>query len=138
MRRLVVSLAVLALAGCSSSTPSGDAVAPTPTPTPTLTDATPAAVASTPPAVPVADPTIAIAGFAFEPNPLVVRPGSRIHVTNADSVTHDVASDSPGLFKAVDVVNGTPGTFTAPTKPGTYTYFCSYHPKRMHGSLTVV
>jgi plastocyanin len=136
MRRLVVSLAVLALAGCSSSTPSGGAVAPTPTPT--LTDASPAAIASTPPAVPVADPTIAIAGFAFEPNPLVVKPGTRIPVTNADSVTHDLASDSPGLFKAVDVVKGTPVTFTAPTKPGTYTYFCSYHPKRMHGSLTVV
>jgi plastocyanin len=136
MRRLVVFLAVLALAGCSSSAPSKQAAAPTVTPTVEAT--TPAQVETTPAPVPVAEPTITIAGYAFNPTPLVVKPGARIPVTNTDSVTHDIASDSPGLFKAVDVVRGTPVTFTAPTTPGTYTYFCSYHPKRMHGSLTVV
>jgi plastocyanin len=131
MRQLVAPVAVLVLAGCGSSPPAQQAVPPTSTPT--VQAATP-----TPAPVPVAHPAIAIAGYAYDPNPLVVRPGATIPVTNADGVTHDIASDTPGLFKAVDVMKGTPVTFTAPTTPGTYTYFCSYHPKRMHGALTVV
>ncbi len=130
MRRLVVPFVVLVVTGCSSSTPTTQ-VAPTATATATVQ-------ANTPAPLPAARPAITISGYAYDPNPLVVRPGARIPVTNADSVTHDIASDSPALFKAVDVVRGTPVTFTAPTAAGTYTYFCSYHPKRMHGTLTVV
>ncbi len=78
-------------------------------------------------------PTITIKGFKY--TPLQVAPGTTITVKNLDDAEHTVTSDTKGQFEADDV-GGTPKTFTAPTKPGVYTFHCQYHAS-MHGSLTV-
>jgi plastocyanin len=63
-----------------------------------------------------------------------VRPGATITVTNEDIEAHTVTADTGNAFDAIIKV-GT-GTFTAPTKPGTYPYHCIFH-GNMKGTLTV-
>ena len=122
MRRLTVTLAAsaLLLAGCSSSGNSSTGTA-------TATTSSAAAAAD----------TIIIKNFSFSPATLTVAPGTKVTVTNEDSVAHTVTSTaSPHAFDTGDVGAGATLTFTAPTKAGTYTYICSIH-TYMHGSLTV-
>jgi plastocyanin len=127
MRRLTVTLAAsaLLLAGCSSS---GNSSSGTATPT--------AGSATTSSAAAAAD-TIVIKNFSFSPATLTVAPGTKVTVTNEDSVTHTLTSTaSPHAFDTGDVSAGATLTFTAPTKAGTYAYICSIH-TYMHGNLTV-
>jgi plastocyanin len=78
-------------------------------------------------------PAIVIDNFAFK-GPASVAAGARISLTNLDNQDHSVTADD-GSFDAVVHANGT-ATLTAPTKPGNYTYHCSFHPN-MHGTLVV-
>jgi plastocyanin len=80
--------------------------------------------------------SLKIAGFAFGPNPLTVAPGQVVSVSNADSVEHTATSDQAGLFVGDDIKPGKTVTFKAPTRVGTYTFHCEYHPS-MHGTLVV-
>lgn len=77
---------------------------------------------------------ITIKNFAFQ-GPASVSPGAKITVTNKDSTSHTVTSDTNGQFD-VNVPGGGTATFTAPTKAGHYPYHCNIHPS-MHGTLTV-
>jgi plastocyanin len=78
--------------------------------------------------------TITIDNFTFE-SPPSVPPGATVAVKNADPAEHSVTADKDKLFD-VEVQEGQTVLFTAPDQPGTYTYFCSYHPM-MHGTLVV-
>ena len=80
-----------------------------------------------------AEATIHIKSFAYT-GPDSVPAGSTVTVMNMDNVAHTVSADD-GSFDAV-VKAGTSTTFTAPAKPGTYTYHCTYH-SNMHGTLSV-
>ncbi|GAB3280286.1 hypothetical protein GCM10027449_21170 [Sinomonas notoginsengisoli] len=80
-----------------------------------------------------AEATIHIKSFAYT-GPDSVPAGASVTVMNMDNAAHTVTADD-GSFDAV-VKAGTTTTFTAPAKPGTYTYHCSYH-SNMHGTLTV-
>jgi plastocyanin len=64
-----------------------------------------------------------------------VAPGAEVTVTNDDSEAHTVTADSGSAFD-VKVDPGASATFTAPSKPGTYAYHCTYH-SNMHGTLRV-
>ena len=77
---------------------------------------------------------VKIDNFVFSPNPLTVPVGSTIRWTNQDDIPHNVVSDDKSFkSKALD----TDDTFTYTfTKPGTYIYFCSIHPK-MTGKIVV-
>ena len=77
---------------------------------------------------------ITIEGNKF-PASVTVSPGAQVTVINKDSVAHSVTSDTAGLFDA-DVNGNSQTTFTAPTKPGSYTYYCEEH-SFMHGTLVV-
>ncbi len=78
---------------------------------------------------------ITIQDFAFD-DPTSVKPGATVMVTNEDTSTHSVTSDQEGLFDVdVDASGGT-AHFTAPSKPGSYPYYCKYH-GNMHGTLVV-
>ncbi len=77
---------------------------------------------------------ITISNFTFT-SPQSVAPGSTIAIVNSDSAEHSVTADQGGTF-TVDVDGNGTATLTAPTKPGTYAYHCSYHPM-MHGQLIV-
>ncbi|SKB31467.1 Plastocyanin [Arthrobacter sp. 49Tsu3.1M3] len=78
--------------------------------------------------------TITIKDFAYG-DPLTVAPGAAVTVTNMDAAAHTVTADEGSAFDA-QVKGGGTATFTAPTKPGSYAYHCTYHPG-MHGTLVV-
>jgi plastocyanin len=70
---------------------------------------------------------VKIDNFSFGPASLTVAVGTTITWTNNDDVPHTVVSEDK-LFKskALDTEDKFSYTFT---KPGTYSYFCSVHPK---------
>ena len=77
---------------------------------------------------------VKIDNFVFSPNPVTVSAGSTIRWTNRDDIPHTVVSDDKSFkSKALDTDDAFVYTFT---KPGTYTYFCSIHPK-MTGKIVV-
>jgi plastocyanin len=67
---------------------------------------------------------IAIADFVFAV-PASVAPGARITIKNGDSQAHTITSTT-GAFDVMVDPNGT-ATFTAPSKPGSYPFACSFH-----------
>lgn len=77
---------------------------------------------------------VKIDNFVFSPNPLTVPVGSTIRWVNQDDIPHNVVSDDKSFkSKALDTDESFTYTFI---KAGTYTYFCSIHPK-MTGKIVV-
>ncbi|MEO6998537.1 MAG: cupredoxin domain-containing protein [Terracoccus sp.] len=76
-----------------------------------------------------------IKDFAYQV-PASVKPGAKITITDTDGISHTVTSDQAGLFDATVTGGGGSATMTAPTKPGTYPFHCTYH-ANMHGVLVV-
>ena len=76
---------------------------------------------------PAAGATVKIDNFSFGPADLTVTPGTTITWTNQDDVPHVVASDNK-LFKSKPLDTDDHFSFTF-TKPGTYIYYCSIHPR---------
>jgi plastocyanin len=70
---------------------------------------------------------VKIDNFSFTPETITVNAGTTVTWVNGDDVPHTVASDDK-VFKsrALDTDEKFVYTFT---KPGTYAYFCSLHPK---------
>jgi plastocyanin len=85
-------------------------------------------------------PTIIIENFAFSPSNLTVSPHEQIRVHNEDSVAHTVTAvpgSTPfGNFNTGDIGQDAAKSFTAPSKKGTYQYYCSIH-NFMTGEITV-
>ena len=77
---------------------------------------------------------VKIDNFTFTPPTLTVKAGTQITWTNADDIPHTVVSDDHS-FKSKVLDTDEKFTFT-PSKPGTYSYFCSIHPK-MTGKVVV-
>ena len=84
---------------------------------------------------PAAKTEIKIDNFAFAPTELTVAVGTTVEWVNRDDIPHVVVSDDKKMFKskALDTDDKFSYTFT---KPGTYAYFCSVHPK-MTGKVIV-
>ena len=85
--------------------------------------------AAGPPAV-----AVKIDNFTFTPTTLTVKAGTQITWTNGDDIPHTVVSDNQS-FRSKVLDTDEKFTFTA-SKPGTYSYFCSIHPK-MTGTVVV-
>jgi plastocyanin len=79
---------------------------------------------------------VAIRGFAFAPAALTVRAGTKLTFTNSDQTAHTATSKASGVFDTGTVKPGGAATVTL-TKPGTYTYYCVFHPF-MTATVTVV
>lgn len=77
---------------------------------------------------------VKIDNFSFTPPALTVKTGTQITWTNADDIPHTVVSDDQ-RFKSKVLDTDEKFTFTA-SQPGTYSYFCSIHPK-MTGKVVV-
>lgn len=78
--------------------------------------------------------SIEIKDFSFGPMMLTVPAGATVTWTNKDEEPHTVfSSDDVFKSKALDTDEKFSFTFT---KPGTYKYFCSVHPK-MVGAIVV-
>jgi len=79
--------------------------------------------------------SITISNFMFSPMSATVAPGATVTVTNKDSVTHTLTA-TKGQFDTGDIPGGQSKTFTAPMKPGTYSYICNIH-QYMMGTIIV-
>jgi plastocyanin len=77
---------------------------------------------------------VSVDNFSFGPDTLTVPVNSTVTWVNKDDVPHVIASND-GLFKskALDTDDKYSYTFT---KAGTYSYYCSIHPK-MVGKIVV-
>jgi plastocyanin len=78
---------------------------------------------------------VKIDNFTFAPKDLTIPAGTVVRWINRDDIPHTVVSDDKTTFKskALDTDDSFSYTFT---KPGTYSYFCSIHPK-MTAKVTV-
>ena len=78
---------------------------------------------------------IEIKDFAFNPQALTVKSGEKITWINRDEEPHTVVSVEKQFKKSTPLDTDQEFTITAGA-PGTYTYFCSVHPK-MTGMIVV-
>jgi plastocyanin len=77
---------------------------------------------------------ITIDNFAFGPQTLTVPVGATVTWTNSDDIPHTAVSID-GLFKSKVLDTDDKFSYTF-TKPGTYAYYCTIHPK-MTGTILV-
>jgi plastocyanin len=75
-----------------------------------------------------------IDNFSFTPSTITVSRGTTVRWTNHDDIPHTVVSDD-NSFRSKPLDTGDQFTYTF-TKPGTYRYYCSIHP-RMTGTVVV-
>jgi plastocyanin len=81
-----------------------------------------------------AETVVKIDNFTFTPNVVTVPAGSTIRWINKDDIPHNVVTEDKTIkSKVMDTDEQFSYTFT---KPGTYPYFCSIHPK-MTGKIVV-
>lgn len=80
--------------------------------------------------------TIKIEDFTYEPTPATVQSGQKISINNTDAAPHTLThSESPRVFDSGTIEGKATGSLTI-DKPGTYSYFCEFHPF-MKGEITV-
>ena len=91
-------------------------------------------VAADPPQAATAE--VKIDNFSFTPATLTVPVGTTVTWTNRDDIPHTVVSaDDPKAFKSKVMDTDEKFSYTFATA-GTFTYFCSVHPK-MTGTVVV-
>jgi plastocyanin len=78
---------------------------------------------------------VAIADYKYEPADLTVAAGTTIEFTNQDSTPHTATSKQSGVFETDSIDTGKTATVKL-DKPGTYAYYCAFHPF-MKGTITV-
>lgn len=78
---------------------------------------------------------IEIKDFSFNPQTLTVKSGETVTWINRDEEPHTVVSVEKKFKKSTALDTDQEFTITAGA-PGTYTYFCSVHPK-MTGTIVV-
>ncbi len=78
---------------------------------------------------------IEIKDFAFNPQTITVKSGEKITWINRDEEPHTVVSVEKQFKKSPALDTDQEFTITAGA-PGTYTYYCSVHPK-MTGTIVV-
>jgi plastocyanin len=77
---------------------------------------------------------VKIDNFSFGPATITVAAGTTITWVNGDDIPHTAVS-TDGVFKSKVLDTDEKFSYTF-TKPGTYQYFCSIHPK-MTGKVVV-
>ena len=83
----------------------------------------------------VSENRIEIKDFAFSPQTITVKSGETITWINRDEEPHTIVSVEKQFKKSSALDTDQEFTITAGA-PGTYTYFCSVHPK-MTGTIVV-
>jgi plastocyanin len=81
-----------------------------------------------------ADVAVKIDNFVFGPQAITVPVGTTVTWTNSDAISHTVVS-TDGVFKSKVMDTDEKFSYTF-TKAGTYSYYCSVHPK-MTGQVVV-
>jgi plastocyanin len=83
---------------------------------------------------PAAANAVKIDNFVFGPQTITVPVGTTVTWTNSDDIPHTAVS-TDGVFKSKVMDTDEKFSYTF-TKAGTYSYFCSIHPK-MTGQVVV-
>ena len=80
--------------------------------------------------------SIRIADFTYAPDPATVKAGTPIAISNADRAPHTLTEEggSPS-FDSDTIKGGKRGSVTF-SAPGTFKYYCVFHPT-MKGTVTV-
>jgi len=78
--------------------------------------------------------SVKIDNFVFGPQTLTVPVGATVTWTNSDDIPHTSVS-TEGVFKSKVLDTDEKFSYTF-TKPGTYPYYCTIHPK-MTGKIVV-
>ena len=126
MRRWLPLLAVIAVSGCGSASHT------TTTETTATTTAAPAKAA---PSKSAGTKTVAIKNFDFHPVRLTVAAGTTVRWVNKDASNHTVTGEDGAKIKLGNVDQGKSVSMRF-THPGTYKYYCEYHPN-MHARIVV-
>lgn len=89
--------------------------------------------------------SITVQDFAYAPNVITIKAGTKVNWTNDGPSSHSVTSDSTG-FDSGALAGPKPNPYGGMTNgglfqmtfatPGTYTYHCMFH-SQMHGTITV-
>jgi plastocyanin len=80
--------------------------------------------------------TLTAANFAFQPESLTAAVGDSIEFTNEDDAKHNITAEDAGLDEDVDAASSTTVDLSD-VEPGSYDFFCEYHPDSMKGTLEV-
>ena len=77
--------------------------------------------------------------YYFDPTAINVNLSAAVTLTfkNNGSVTHSFSSPDLDIETISDSAQSTSIKFTAPAEPGSYDFFCKYHPDQMKGTLSV-
>lgn len=77
--------------------------------------------------------------FIWKPEHIVIAAGQKVtlKVANADYMQHNFTFKPAKVVKNLPVDKTSTIELTAPTKPGTYIFFCKYHLQMMEGAVTV-
>ena len=78
---------------------------------------------------------VTIRNYEYKPAAITVPVGAMVKVTNQDTTAHTVTSKEAGAFESGSIEPGKTGTIKL-EKPGTYAYYCAFHPF-MKGTITV-
>ncbi|HVN51875.1 MAG TPA: cupredoxin domain-containing protein [Acidimicrobiales bacterium] len=119
-------LTLMGATGCSKSSKS--ATATTTTTSATTTTASAAALNQ--------GAVVKVSEYQFTAPSVTVKAGQEIVWRNDGNVAHTVTETSGHDFNSPDIAPGQTYVQTF-DKPGTYTYICSIHPDRMHGTIVV-
>jgi plastocyanin len=82
-----------------------------------------------------ANPAVKIVNFTYRPADVTVDAGTRIKFTNDDTTPHTVTSKNSEAFETGPIDQGQTKSIVL-DKPGTYAYYCVFHPF-MKGTITV-
>lgn len=124
-RSLIAGIALLTLAACGGDNGSDDEGAEEPAANAAGSDA-----------------VVTIETFNFAPDPITVEAGTTILFTNKDKINHSVTAgtrDTPEPERFEGVMDGPGDTYElALDEPGSYEYFCKFHPgDGMTGEIVV-
>jgi plastocyanin len=78
---------------------------------------------------------VTIADYAYEPAAITVPAGTTVTFSNEDSTPHTATSKQSGAFETGSIETGKSARVIL-EKPGTYAYFCAFHPF-MKGTIEV-
>jgi plastocyanin len=78
---------------------------------------------------------VTIADYTYDPTKIVVPAGTTITFNNEDSTPHTATSKQSGAFETDSIDTGKSAEVVL-DQPGTYAYFCAFHPF-MKGTIEV-
>ncbi len=117
-------VAMVAASGCSKSNKSSAA------------DTSDAPTTTASPAPINQGAVVQVSEYQFSAATVTIKAGQSVEWHNVGNVQHTVTQTAGKDFSSPDIGSGQTYVQTF-DKPGTYTYICSIHPDRMHGTVVV-